>query len=66
MTKASHAVEEPIRRSWIVTARVTVLREYVTEICTEEEARKSCDALSEEERDIGTIDVEVRSVEPNE
>ena len=55
-----------IKRSWIVVAEVTSKMEYVTDECTEQEARDAPDGHAVEERSLDTLDLEVESVEPNE
>ena len=52
-------------QSWIVRARVEVVREYVTEACTEEEARERFDAISVAEEDVAEIGVEFICIQPN-
>ena len=55
----------PPRHSWIVRARVEQIVEYVTEDCTEQEAREGYDSVSLEERVIETIESEFVKMEPN-
>jgi len=52
-------------QSWIVYARVEVIREYVMEACTEQEAREGFEDISVAEEDVDTIRVEFISIEPN-
>ena len=54
------------KRSWLVKLRVTVTREVVTQNCTEEAARCDPYMYFADERELGTEDYEVLSVEPNE
>jgi hypothetical protein len=54
------------RKSWIVTAKITVIKELVCEDCTEEQARADPfrHSVSEEEKEMP--DYVVLRVEPNE
>lgn len=57
--------KEP-KQSWLVTVRVMVEREIVTESCTHSEALESPYDYAVCERDIMQLDWEVTDVRPND
>lgn len=60
------AKKKPARRSWIVRIRCTVIKEIVTDDCTEDEAHADPFAHSVEENHLEHEDWDVLSVKPNE
>lgn len=52
--------------SWIVTIERVVRTEVIAEDCTEEQARENPYEYCVDERDVDTIDYDVKSVELND
>lgn len=57
---------KPPKRSWLVTMRVTLEKEIITDDCTEKEAEDNPWDHAIDEQEKQQIDWQVTSVEPNE